>query len=161
MKFELDITRDELKKIYKKEYQKYNLIYAFVFLLVSFFIQFSFFKCNLLYFCLFYSLWFLLILLFFYGFTSLYVFLLLKKKEQTFTYGTYKIEITEKGIVEKVKNKKIELKFEDIEHIKKTKEYIFLQAKEKKNSLIFYKRLVKDEKLYEQIVSLLEKGGKK
>lgn len=91
--------------------------------------------------------------------TTIFVKIMVRQnnKAMGLAYGTYKIEITETGIKEDIRDQHFEVKYEDIYRISKNDKWLILYPRNEKIMYLFIKKLFPKEATYQKCVNMILK----
>ena len=160
MDFNYKMSRNDLKKMYIKDYQKINMIYIVLTTITFIFITKDLFKYNLLFFLLFYIIIIIIFSLILHLFNHLYVEILLKVNDKkSNTYGTFNVAIDKNGIISKNDSTKLIIKWNEIKNVNFNKNRIYIKY-ENKNRLVFIinKDFLENKNDFEKITKIINEN---
>jgi len=160
MEFEYNWTKEDLKK--ELQDKRFNTNIKFLIFGVLAFIYFTYYPIVLKEFdtkvIIKYGVIYLFILcLFLYITGKIFVLFSLRKNDKRTknAYGTYRVKLNDEKIIVSINNQIIEYKYNDINKLKKKKNYLYLNTINDKIGLIFKKKVIGEEK-YLKLVEYIE-----
>lgn len=162
MQFNYKMNRNDLRKMYMKDYRKINIIYIILLIIILVCMNINILKYNLLFFLLFYMIIIILLSLILHFFNYLYVEILLKiNDKKSNAYGVFNVTIDKKGITSKNDETKLIIKWDEIKNISFNKNRIYIKY-ENKNNLVFIinKDFLENKNDFEKIVKIINENIK-
>lgn len=157
MKLDYTFEREDYIKFLKMSNNKSNFACLLFFTFVYFIAVLDVMKENLLLVFLFYFISIALLYSILKIISTVFANLVVKRNDKVleYAYGTYHISIDKQVIREEIKEKKIEVKFSSIAHIKVSKNYFVVVHKEGGIFYIFMKSGFKTEEKYRECKELI------
>lgn len=157
MNFNYRITKNDLKKIYIKKYQKINLFYIILSTIIYFIVIKDTIKYNLFIYLIYYFFVLAVLLIILHFINLIYTSLLIKLNIKKIIYDSdYKVEISNNKIISKNNNNKIIINFDDIDKIVYNKKEIII--KYNKNRIYLISRsFLENKEEFEKIIDYLNK----
>ncbi len=152
MKLDYSFEREDYIKFLKMTNNKMNLVCIAFFTLVYFVAIFDLIKGNLALILVFYFISAAILFSILKMISTVFVNLIVKRNDKLleYAYGTYHISIDKTAIKEEIKDKKFEIKFCAIAHIKNSKNVFVVYPKDSGIMYIFMKSGFKTEKKYQE-----------
>ncbi len=157
MKFDYQFERKDFEQYLKDSNKKYHWICLIIFTVFYFCTCFDLIAKNAVALLISYIISVLVLFSILKLVSTIFVKFLVKRNDKIMelAYGTYKIELTDTAIKEKIDDKLYELKYEDIGYVTKNKNYLIIYPKNEKIMYLFIKKLFTKEETYNKCVEMI------
>lgn len=157
MKFDYQFERKDFEQYLKDSNKKYHYICLIIFTIFYFVTCLDLIAKNAVALFASYAISVLILFSILKLVSTIFVKFLVKRNDKLmeFAYGTYKVELTDKVIKEKIDDKSFELKYEDIGHVTKNNKYLIIYPKNEKIMYLFIKKLFTKEDTYNKCVEMI------
>jgi len=157
MKFEYQFERKDFINYLKESNKKYNYICLIIFTLFYFGACLDLMSSNAVAVIISYLISILILFSLLKLITVIFVKVMVKRNDKVmeFAYGTYKVEITNKGIKEVINDKELFLAYEDIYRVSKNDKWLILFPKTGNIMYLFIKKLFTKPAVYEKSINMI------